>query len=284
MNPPQDQAIDPHSDQFGDITVLALEHPGAHDPTYRARRDEIARLARIFSTNQSDIPTVTYTSEEDATWKAVVEKLKPLHAKNVSGMHLAAQQKLAIPEAHVPQLKELSRKTEHAHGFRLAPTEGLIDPRSFLSALGHRTMFCTQYIRHASKPEYTPEPDIVHEVIGHVPAFMDRDMVDFSVQLGKIAKRANDAELAEIERLYWYTIEFGLIEEQQKVKAFGAGLLSSIGELEHCMSSEVTRKPFDLKEIIATPYDFSMMQNTLFIMPSFSYAREKAMEYFKHLL
>ncbi len=271
--------------QFGDITILALDHPGANDPTYRKRRDEIARLAMLFMQNPTTIPTVDYTSEEAATWAAVVEKLKPLHAKNVSTLHLQAQQKLAIPETHVPQLKLLSQKTENAHGFTLSPTEGLIDPRAFLSALGHRTMFCTQYIRHASKPEYTPEPDIVHEVIGHVPAFMDRDMVDFSVQLGNMAKRANDAELAEIERLYWYTIEFGLIEEQHQVKAFGAGLLSSIGELSNCLtSSDVTRKPFDLKEIISTPYDFSMMQQTLFIMPSFSYAREKAMEHFKHLL
>ena len=270
--------------QFGDITILPLDHPGAHDPEYRARRDEIARLAQQFTKHQTDIPTVAYTSEEDATWKTVVEKLKPLHEKNVSTLHRAAQRKLAIPETHVPQLKELSRKTENAHGFKLAPTEGLIDPRNFLSALGHRTMFCTQYIRHASKPEYTPEPDIVHEVIGHVPAFMDRDMVDFSVQLGNMAKRANDAELVEIERLYWYTIEFGLIEEQHQIKAFGAGLLSSIGELTHCLGPDVTRKPFDLQEIIAIPYDFSMMQNTLFIMPSFSYAREKAMEHFKHLL
>ncbi|MCX6714972.1 MAG: phenylalanine 4-monooxygenase, partial [Candidatus Uhrbacteria bacterium] len=160
----------------------------------------------------------------------------------------------------------------------------LIDPRLFLTALGRRVMYCTQYIRHASKPEYTPEPDIIHEVIGHVPAFLDHDMADFSAMIGALAARASNEELIELERLYWYTIEFGLILENGKTKAFGAGLLSSIGELTHAMSHPEIVKPFRIEEVVKKPYDFSTMQTTFFVMPSFAEVQKQTALHYKHLM
>ncbi|HLG25697.1 MAG TPA: phenylalanine 4-monooxygenase, partial [Candidatus Gracilibacteria bacterium] len=226
-----------------DISFLPLDHPGANDPEYRERRNQIARAAQEFRENPEHIPTIPYTKVEKLTWSTAIEKLFPLHEKFASELHRNAQKKLKIPEKSIPQLKKLNEQIERLHGFQLAPIEGLIDSRSFLSALGQRTMLCTQYIRHKSRPDYTPEPDIIHEVIGHVPAFADRDMVDFSVLLGKLAKKANEKELKAIERIYWFTIEFGLLEEEGKLKAFGAGLLSSIGEIQHCFTDAVERKP-----------------------------------------
>lgn len=268
-----------------DITVLDLDHPGASDPDYRERRNMIALLAQQFLKDpEQAIPVVEYTLEEDKTWEAVLQKLKPLHEKSVSSIHLKAQKNLEIPEDHVPQLRELSNRLEKSQGFRLAPVQGLLDPRMFLSFLGKRMMFCTQYIRHASKPGYTPEPDIVHEVMGHVPAFTDQGMAEFSELLGKIAMKANARELEQLERLYWFTIEFGLIDEGGELKAFGAGLLSSIGELQHCFTDEVVRRPFNMREVLTCPYDYSKMQEKLFIIPSFEFLKKETMKQFGSIL
>ncbi len=271
--------------QHEDISILPIDHPGAHDPIYRARRNYIAELAADFrKTPEIGIPQVPYSSLEDQTWKHVVGKLKPLHKSHVSETLLQATDKLKIPLDHVPQLKNLNQELKKFHGFSLEPIEGLVESRAFLTALKHRVMLCTQYIRHSSKPEYTPEPDIIHEVVGHVPSFTNKEMVDFSILIGKLSEKATAKELQELERLYWYTIGFGLIQEGTEVKAFGAGLLSSIGELQHSFSNDVERKAFDLTEVINTPYDYSKMQPKLFIMPSFTEVRKSAEKHFKHLI
>jgi phenylalanine-4-hydroxylase len=132
-------------------------------------------------------------------------------------------------------------------------------------------MYCTQDIRHSSRPEYTPEPDVVHEVIGHVPMFADPDFVQLSLLIGRAAAEADDRQITILDRLYWYTLEFGLIEERQGTRAYGAGLLSSFGELSHAFSSEVEHRLFDMQEVASTPYNYSDMQPLLFVVPSFAF-------------
>ena len=155
----------------------------------------------------------------------------------------------------------------------------VVETRGFLSWLYYRTMLCTQYIRHASRPEYTPEPDIVHEAIGHIPNFTNRDFADFSQFIGHGARIATDEQLEELGRLYWFTVEFGLIKEGDEIKAFGAGLLSSFGELEHAFTGNVERRPFDLKQVINTPYNYSDMQPVLYVIPSYTELKEVTRRY-----
>jgi phenylalanine-4-hydroxylase len=137
----------------------------------------------------------------------------------------------------------------------------------------------TQYIRHTSRPEYTPEPDIVHESIGHIPMFTNRSFADFSQYIGHGARIATDDQLEELGRLYWFTVEFGLIEEDGETKAYGAGLLSSYGELENAFTDNVERRPFDLNEVVKTTYDYSDMQPVLYVVPSYSYLKEVTRDY-----
>lgn len=255
------------------ITVLDIDHPGAHDPEYRRRRDEIAGLVAEWRRTPSRIPDVNYTDEESETWKTVVSRLEAKHAARASASYLRAKTKLGIGAGRVPQLSELDRRLSRDHGFRLAPVEGLIDSRSFLGALGDGVMRCTQYLRHASRPEYTPEPDLVHEVVGHVPTFTDADFVAFTKRIGRAAQTASEEGLSALERLYWFTIEFGLIREHGELKAFGAGLLSSLGEIDHCLGPEVERRPFVMADVLGTPYDFSAMQPKLFVIESFAQLR-----------
>ena len=265
---------------FAEISTLPINHPGAHDPDYRARRNFIAHLAKQYRKDpQHIIPNVQYTAEEISVWQHVCCQLEKVQARRACSFYLQAKKELGISCLVIPQLRELSAKLRRLTGFHVAPIEGLVETRAFLSWLERRTMLCTQYVRHHSRPDYTPEPDLVHEVIGHIPAFTNPDFADFSQMIGQGAIIASDEQLQQLGRLYWFTVEFGLIEEGHDIKAFGAGLLSSFGELEHAFSSEVERRKFDLNEVINTQYDYSEMQPLLFVIPSYAYLKEVTREF-----
>lgn len=263
---------------FEDINQLDLDHPGANDPEYRKRRDYIASLAKKFR-ETGVITDVDYTEEEQNIWRIVATRLEELHAKRASGFYLKAKKDLGISNDRIPQLTEMNRRLKELSNFRLAPIEGLVETRGFLSWLSWRTMLSTQYIRHHSRPEYTPEPDIVHESIGHIPMFTNRDFADFSQYIGHGARIATDQQIEELGRLYWFTVEFGLIEEEGEIKAYGAGLLSSFGELEHAFGDEVERRPFDLEEVIHHDYTYSDMQPVLYVIPSYQELKEETRKY-----
>ena len=265
-----------------EISLLPLDHPGAHDPAYRARRNYIAGLAGQYRRDPNHvILDVPYTKQETAVWRHVSRKLEQAHARLACSFYLEAKRQLGISAFRIPQLGELSAKLTAASGFRLAPIEGLVETRAFLSWLGKRTMLSTQYIRHHSRPDYTPEPDVVHEVIGHIPMFTVPDFADFSEFIGKGAVVATDEQLEQLGRLYWFTVEFGLIEEDGETKAFGAGLLSSFSELEHAFTDEVERRPFNLEEVIHTKFDYSDMQPLLFVIPSYAYLKEVTQKFIR---
>lgn len=266
--------------KFEEINQLALDHPGASDEEYRRRRDHIASLAKRFREDpEHKIIDVEYTPEEQRVWQIVATKLEEIQERRASRMYLEAKRKLGISTERIPQLSEMNRRLGELTGFQLAPIEGLVETRGFLSWLAYRTMLCTQYIRHTSRPEYTPEPDIVHEAIGHIPNFTNPDFADFSQFIGEGAKIATDEQLEELGRLYWFTVEFGLVEEDGEMKAFGAGLLSSFGELENAFTDNVERRPFDLERVINTPYDYSDMQPILYVIPSYAYLKDVTRKY-----
>ena len=266
--------------KFEKINQLALDHPGASDEEYRTRRDYIASLSKQFREDpEHKIIDVEYTPEEQKIWKIVASNLEKVQEKHASEVYLEAKRKLGISNERIPQLSEMSKRLQELSGFRLAPIEGLVETRAFLSWLSYRTMLCTQYIRHPSRPEYTPEPDIVHEAIGHIPMFTSRDFADFSSFIGEGARIATEEQLEELGRLYWFTVEFGLVEEHGELKAFGAGLLSSFGELENAFTGNVERRPFDLKQVINTDYDYSDMQPILYVVPSYQFLKDATRKY-----
>lgn len=263
---------------FEDIEELPLEHPGAKDPEYRTRRDYIAGLAKSFR-ETGKITDVDYTEQEQDVWRHVAGELDELHREKASPFYLKAKENLGISNDRIPQLSEMNRRLRETTGFRLAPIEGLVDTRAFLSWLSWRTMLSTQYIRHHSRPGYTPEPDIVHEAIGHIPMFTNPDFADFSQFIGHGARMANDEQLEGLGRIYWFTVEFGLVEAEGDIKAFGAGLLSSFKELKHAFSDEVERRPFDLEQVVAHEYTYSNMQPVLYVAPTYKFLKEETRRY-----
>lgn len=275
----KDEDLPEFSDlKFEDINELHLDHPGANDEEYRTRRDYIASLAKKFR-ETGVITDVEYDEREQNIWRIVASRLEEIQARRASKFYLEAKRDLGISNDRIPQLSEMNRRLKELSNFRLAPIEGLVETRGFLSWLSYRTMLSTQYIRHHSRPEYTPEPDIVHEAIGHIPMFTNRSFADFSQFIGHGARIATDEQLEELGRLYWFTVEFGLIEENGELKAYGAGLLSSFGELENAFTDKVERRPFDLEQVINTSYDYSEMQPILYVVPSYEYLKEVTRKY-----
>jgi monomeric phenylalanine-4-hydroxylase len=263
---------------FEDIEELHLDHPGASDAAYRERRDYIASLSKKFR-ETGVITDVEYNEDEQEIWRHVATRLEELHQKHASPFYLRAKRDLGISNERIPQLSEMNRRLKELTNFRLAPIEGLVDTRAFLSWLSWRTMLSTQYIRHHSRPEYTPEPDIVHEAIGHIPMFTNPNFADYSQFIGHGARIATDEQIEELGRLYWFTVEFGLVEHEGDIKAYGAGLLSSFGELVHAFSDNVERRPFDLEQVINHDFTYSDMQPVLYVIPSYAELKEVTREY-----
>ncbi len=275
----KDEDLPTFSDmKFENINELHLDHPGANDLDYRKRRDYIANLAKNFR-ETGEITDVEYNSREQRVWRYVAEELEELQQKYASPFYLRAKKDLGITTEKIPQLTEMNRRLQELTGFRLAPIEGLVETRGFLSWLSYRVMLSTQYIRHHSQPAYTPEPDIVHEAIGHIPMFTNPNFADFSQFIGHGARIATDQQLEELGRLYWFTVEFGMVEHEGEIKAYGAGLLSSFGELEHAFSDQVDRRKFDLEEVINQDFSYSDMQKILYVIPSYAELKEQTRKY-----
>ncbi|MBK7801492.1 MAG: phenylalanine 4-monooxygenase [Chloracidobacterium sp.] len=264
--------------KFENINELHIDHPGANDAGYRERRDYIASCAKSFR-ETGEITDVDYNPREQRVWRYVAEELEELQQQYASPFYLRAKKDLGIGTDQIPQLSEMNRRLKELTGFRLAPIEGLVETRGFLSWLSYRVMLCTQYIRHHSQPAYTPEPDIVHEAIGHIPMFTNPDFADFSQFIGHGARIATDEQLEQLGRLYWFTVELGLVEHEGDIKAYGAGLLSSFGELEHAFSDRVERRPFDLVQVINHEYNYSDMQPVLYVVPSYAELKDVTRKY-----
>jgi len=147
------------------------------------------------------------------------------------------------------------------------PVAGLVSPKAFMDRLDEGVFLSTQYIRHASRPLYTPEPDVVHEIIGHAPSLLHPSLVRLNRAFGKASKRADPSRIEALIRLYWYTLEFGVVEEGGALSVVGAGLLSSFGELGR-FEREARLRPFTIEEIASTPFDPTAYQETLFVGPS----------------
>ena len=258
------------------MIILNKDHPGFADLDYIARRNTIANTAKLYSFPNT-VPDVPYTQQEHQLWNDICLSISPIHHSNAHSSYLSCLDTANLPTDHIPQLSEINRRLINITGYQLSPVEGLIDARSFMAALAQRRMLCTQYIRHYTVPHYTPEPDVVHELIGHVVPFFSKEYCDFNDLFGKAAINASNEQMISIERLYWYTIEFGLIKENNSIKAYGAGLLSSIGELMSIHN--VPHQEFNIQDIINTPYDTQHMQPALFCANSYNQMIDETSEW-----
>jgi phenylalanine-4-hydroxylase len=261
---------------------LVADHPGFTDQAYRASREKIAIIASEYKQG-TPIPTVEYTEEEIKTWGAVYTKLKPLLLAHACKEHVRMlpllEDNCGYSEHHIPQLQDISDFLKDSTGFTLRPVSGLLSARNFLYGLAFRVFFSTQYIRHHSRPFYTPEPDICHELLGHAPMFANREFADFSQEIGLASLGATDEQITQLARCYWFSVEFGLCEQDGERKAYGAGLLSSFGELEHSMSEVPEVRPWDPFAAAQQEYPITTYQPIYYSATSFTEAKKQMVEF-----
>jgi phenylalanine-4-hydroxylase len=251
------------ANEDGTVNVeLAKDHPGASDPEYRARRNFIAAQALAWEPGQP-IPQIEYTEAEHEVWRIVCRELAPKHVKYACREFNEAAAKLALPVDHIPQLDEVTAGLEPLTGFRYHPAAGLVPLREFYGSLGDRIFHSTQYIRHGAMPLYTPEPDLIHEVVGHGNLLASPRFAEIKRQAGLAAQRVEtDEALQFLADVFWFTIEFGVLREEGEVRAYGAGILSSYGEIEEFRGAEL--RPLDLLEMGTLEYDITHYQPILF--------------------
>ncbi len=252
-----------------DVRIVDLDpdHPGFRDPAYRARRNTIADIAMTYQPGQP-IPSAPYTEQEHRVWQTIWKALGPAHREHACAEYLDCLDRLDFGANRIPQLDEVSRKVEAISGFRLEPVAGLVEPRIFLESLARGVFLCTQYIRHHSTPLYTPEPDVAHEIIGHAVTLASKRLAAINQLFGQAVSRTKSADdLDRLARVYWFTIEFGVLRENGKLKAYGTGLLSSAGELAEMHKAEL--RPLNLDAAANHVYDPTHYQSILFCADSF---------------
>ena len=194
------------------------------------------------------IPHVDYTESEHEIWRIVCRELHDKHEKYACREYLEGKARLGLPEDRVPQLSEVTAGLRPLTGFEYHCAPGLVPLREFYGALADRVFHSTQYVRHPSEPLYTPEPDIIHEVIGHGNMLASPRFAEVKRLAGEAARRVEtDEALQVIADIFWFTLEFGVIREDSELKAYGAGILSSYGEIEEFRHTEI--RPIDLAEM-----------------------------------
>ena len=287
-------------DLIGDRILLAKseldsDHPGFKDAKYRERRAQIDALARGFVHGQP-IPMVKYSQEELGTWSKVFLNLHDLHRLYACPEYIRVfevmEKECGYSENNIPQGRDVSAFLELRTGFRLRPVAGLLSQRDFLNGLAFRVFFCTQYVRHHSKPFYTPEPDVCHELIGHAPMLADPSFADLSQEIGLASLGASEPEIERLARCYWHSVEFGLIENHGQLKAYGAGLLSSYGELKKACSHNRTAndiepnkalQPWNPSVAALQEYPVTDYQPVYFVADSVPDAMVRMREYCRHV-
>jgi len=258
---------------------LPNDHPGVADRAYRARRGTIAEVAARFRPGEP-IPDVVYVDEEDEVWRTVSAELARKHECYACSAYLDGAHRLALRTDRVPQLQEVTDRLTALTGFRVEPVPGLVPTRVFYGALADRCFLSTQYVRHHSVPFYTPEPDVIHEVVGHCNSLAHPAFADLYRLAGEASRRCEtDDALEFFSRVFWFSLEFGVVWEDDQLRAYGAGLLSSYAEIELFRDAEI--RPIDIAVMGSTSYDITHYQPMLFAAPSFGAAVDVLSSFFE---
>ena len=205
------------------VVELAAGHPGFADRVYRERRNAIAGLAAGHLPG-TPVPIAEYSEEEHAVWRMVTAELAGKHQEYAAAEYRAGVARLGLPGDRIPQLQEVGELLAPLTGFRYLPAAGLVPLRDFYGVLRDGYFYSTQYIRHHSVPFYTPEPDVIHEVIGHANALASDRFARLYRLAGEAARRVEgQAALEAVSKVFWFTMEFGVLAERGELRAYGAG-------------------------------------------------------------
>lgn len=211
-----------------------------------------------------------YSAEQHAVWAELVRRRMPQIEEHAAREYLDGFQSLCLPYDRLPNLAAVSAILQPRTGWNATPVSGFMPGPAFFEMLAARRFPTTTWLRSRDSLEYTPEPDIFHDVFGHVPMHAHSVFADFLAHYGQVCSCINDdAILERLGRVFWYTVEFGLIRQDGRIKVYGSGLISSDGECSNVLRSGCEVRPFVLDEVLLTPVKVDEMHHLLFAIESF---------------
>lgn len=216
------------------------------------------------------ILTPEYPTVDHENWRFLFERQMSLLPGRAGDAFVTGVETLGMTPERIPSLASMSRNMQAATGWRIARIPGLVHEQDFFSLLARRLFPSTDYIRGSEELDYTPAPDCFHDMFGHMPMLTEPAFADFYESFGKAALNARGDDRTKLERLHWFTVEFGLIRQAEGTRIFGAGILSSKNEVAHALSNEVEVLPFDPDRVAEQDYDVWHLQPTLFVLESFA--------------
>jgi phenylalanine-4-hydroxylase len=225
--------------------------------------------AQPFAALQQDY--AAYTPSDFWVWQTLFDRQMQVLPQVASHRFLEGLPRIDFLAAKIPDFSETNPLLVGATGWQLVAVPGIVDDRTFFELLAARRFPATTWLRTPAQLDYLEEPDMFHDVFAHVPLLTDRFFADFLQELGHVALRHldNPRAIELLSRLYWFTVEFGLIAENGALRIYGAGILSSAGETAYCLGPVPARRPFDVAAILATPYAKDRMQDVYFVIDSY---------------
>lgn len=227
-----------------------------------------------------------YTPENHEVWGIIFRKRMEQLEEYGSRVFLGGSRALGLRPDGVPLLRDVNERLKGLTGWSSHGVPGYLPAKCFFAFLARRQFPTTVTVRPKSQMNYLPEPDIIHDVFGHVPLHADPTFADFLQTYGKAALHTNDEYHTErLARLFWFTVEFGLIREDGRLKLYGSGLISSEGEGHHALESPgVDRRPFELERVCSTTFEIDKYQPILYVLESFDQLRDAMLNYAERLL
>ncbi len=212
-----------------------------------------------------------YTAEEHATWDTLFARQAKLLPGRASKAYLKGLESLRLSERGIPNFEELSERLMKLTGWQVVAVPGLVPDDVFFDHMANRRFVAGNFIRRPDQLDYIQEPDVFHDVFGHVPMLADPVFADYLEAYGRGGNRALElGALKQLGRLYWYTVEFGLVQEDEGLRIYGAGIVSSSAESVFALeSASPNRIGFDMKRVMQTDYRIDDFQQNYFVIPSF---------------
>lgn len=209
---------------------------------------------------------ISYDAEENGVWHDLITQQLPAVRQHMARQYLTGLDLLDMPIDRVPQCPDISARLRDLTGWRVEPVPALIGFGKFFGMLADCTFPAASFIRKRKHFDYIEEPDIFHEIFGHTPLLTDPAFAAFSQAIGEAGTRCDKDDYSWLIRLYWFSIEFGLIRENGALKALGSGLASSVTELPWSISDQPEHRPFDVIDILRTPYRIDIHQPIYFVI------------------
>jgi len=216
-----------------------------------------------------DIIYPDYSDEDQETWKILYRRQRELLPGRAAQAYLEGLEMMKFPEERIPYLGDVGRVLQETTRWQVARVPGLLFEGDFFSRLARRVFPSTDYIRPRHELDYTPAPDLFHDIFGHTPMITNKAFADFYQKIGEASMKAQGKDRRRLETIYWFTVEFGLINTPQGLRIYGNGIISSYAETQHSLTDKVEKWPADLDKMCEQAYDVWHMQPLLFVIDSF---------------